>query len=115
MKRVDYSKVDTERDTIVTAARKLGGINSEYSDFANNFVGLAMGEYFQRIAWAPLVHKLGMSPDRMCEHLQQLGYLPEVDVESMLQHFVDEVVCGRGYYSFYKTWYGDEGISYGGD
>jgi len=50
MRPVDYSVVDTERDTIVSAARKLGGINSEYSDFSNQFIGLAMGDYFQRIA-----------------------------------------------------------------
>jgi len=53
-----------------------------------------------------------MSPDKMAEHLQQLGYLPEVDTEMMLLHFVDEIVCGNGYYSFYKTWYADPGLYY---
>ena len=48
----------------------------------------------------------------MAEHLQQLGYLPEVDTEMMLLHFVDEIVCGNGYYSFYKTWYADPGLYY---
>ena len=95
--------IDPDKDSIVTAARKLGGINSRESDFRTMFGGLKMSDYAQRIIWAPLIRvNGGAGADNMAEKLHEFGYLEKRCPDEMFVKMQTEITTGEPVYSIQK-------------
>jgi len=85
-------RVDLNKDSMVSAARKIGGIKYSESDFRAMFGKLSRGDYYQNIYWAPLIRKTGgLSADKMAQLLYELGYLYTADIDAMFNAMCDEI------------------------
>ena len=98
------NRVNIQTDTLVSAARKIGGIRRSESSFYLLFGDLKRGDYYQRIFWAPLMRTTGgHSADYMAGALYELGYLYEWDIETMMWAMQSEIANGTPHWCLYKT------------
>lgn len=95
--------IDLDKDSIVTAARKLGGIRHTEGDFNRMFGGLKMRGYAQKIVWAPLIRvNGGAGADNIAGKLHEYGYLEQQCVDEMFNKMQTEITTGEPMYSIQK-------------